>query len=59
MLRSSLSVLVTINIKHANIHIIGVIEEEKKKEPEKISEEMITENIPNLGKKTVIQVQDV
>ena len=24
--------LVTTNIKHANIHIIGVIEEEKKKE---------------------------
>lgn len=50
--------LVTINIKHANIHIIEVIEEEKKKEPEKISKEMITENIPNLGKKTVIQVQE-
>ena len=38
------------NIKHANIHIIGVPEgEEREKGPEKIFEEIIAENFPNLG----------
>ena len=32
------------NIKHTNIRIIGVPEEEKKKEPEKIFEEIILED---------------
>ena len=40
------------NIKHTNIQIIGVPEEEeKKKETEKIFEEIIVENFPNMGKK--------
>ena len=47
------------NIKHTNIRIIGVPEEEKKKGTEKIFEEMIAENIPNIGKGTVNQVQVV
>ena len=48
------------NVKHANIHIIGVPEEEEReKEPEKISQEIIAENFPNLGKEIVAQVQEV
>ena len=38
------------NIKHVNILIIGVPEEEKKKEYEKIFEEIIVENLPNMEK---------
>ena len=45
------------NIKHTNIRIIGVPEEEeKKKGTEKISEEIIVENFPNMGKEIVNQV---
>ena len=45
------------NIKHINIHIIGVPEgEEREKGPEKILEEIIAENFPNLGKETVTRV---
>ena len=44
------------NIKHTNIRIIGVSEEEeKKKGTEKISEEIIVENFPNMGKEIVNQ----
>ena len=47
------------NIKHTNIQIIGVPEEEKKKGYEKIFEEIITvENFPNMEKETVNQVQE-
>ena len=46
------------NTKHTNIRIIGVPEEEKKKRSEKIFEEVIVENFPNLGKEIVIQVQE-
>ena len=35
------------NIKHTNIRIIGVPEEEKNKGTEKIFEEIIVENFPN------------
>ena len=39
------------NIKCTNIRIIGVSEEEeKKKGTEKIFEEIIVENFPNMGK---------
>ena len=42
------------NIKCTNIQIIGVPkEEEKKKGTEKIFEEIIVENFPNMGKKIV------
>ena len=48
------------NIKHNNIHIIGVPEgEEKEKGPEKISEEIIVKNFPNMGKEIATQVQEV
>ena len=45
------------NVKHTNIQIIGVPEEEKKKGTEKIFEGIIVENFPNMGKETVNQVQ--
>ena len=46
------------NSKHTNIRIIGVPEEEeKKKGTEKIFEEIIVENFPNMGKEIVNQVQ--
>ena len=48
------------NIKHTNIRIIGVPEEEEKeKEYEKIFEEIIVENFPNMEKEIVNQVQEV
>ena len=45
------------NIKCTNIQIIGVPEEEKKKGYEKIFEEIIVENFPNMEKVIVNQVQ--
>ena len=45
------------NIKHTNIRIVGVPEEkQKKKETEKIFEEILVENFPNMGKEIVNQV---
>ena len=47
------------NIKHSNIHTIWVPEEEEKeKGSEKIFEVIIAENIPNMGKERVNQVQE-
>ena len=47
------------NIKHNNIRIIGVPEgEEREKGPEKILEEIIVENFPNMGKEIATQVQE-
>ena len=48
------------HIKHTNIQIIGVPEEEgKKKGFEKIFEVIIVENFPNRGREIVNQVQEV
>ena len=48
------------NIKCTNIQIIGVPEEEEKKKGyEKLSEEIIVENFPNMEKEIVNQVQEV
>ena len=47
------------NIKCTNIRIIGVPEEEEKKGTEKIFEEIIVENFPNMGKEIVNQVQEM
>ena len=48
------------NIKCINIRIIGVPEEEEKKKVyEKIFEEIIVENFPNMEKEIVNQVQEV
>ena len=47
------------NIKCTNIRIIRVPEEEeKKKASEKIFEEIIVENFPNMGKEIANQVQE-
>ena len=47
------------NIKRNNIRIIGVPEgEEREKGPEKIFEEIIIENFPNMGKEIATQVQE-
>ena len=46
------------NIKRNNIRIIGIPEgEEREKAPEKIFEEIIVENFPNMGKEIATQVQ--
>ena len=48
------------HIKHTNIRIIGVPkEEEKKKVYEKIFEEIIVENFPNMENEIVNQAQEV
>jgi len=48
------------NIKHTNIQIIGVPEEEEKKKGyEKIFEEMIVEKFPNMEKKIFNKFQEV
>ena len=48
------------NIKCTNIWILGISEkEEKKKEYDKIFEEIIVENFPNMGMEIVNQVQEV
>ena len=46
------------HIKHTNIRIIGVPEEEKKKGYEKVFEEIIVENFPSMEKEIVSQVQE-
>ena len=46
------------NIKRPNIRIIGVPEEDKKKDYEKILEEIIVENFPKMGKEIATQVQE-
>ena len=46
------------NVKHTNIQIIGVPEEEdKKKDHEKILEKIV-ENFPKMGKEIITQVQE-
>ena len=47
------------NIKRTNIRIIGFPEgEEREKGPEKIFEEIIVENFPNMGKEIATQGQE-
>ena len=46
------------NVKRPNIWIIGVPEEDKKKDNEKILEEIIVENFPKMGKEIITQVQE-
>ena len=46
-------------VKHPNICIINIPEEEdKKKDHEKILEEIIVENFPKMGKEIITQVQE-
>ena len=45
------------NVKHTNIHIIGVPEgEEREKGTEKIFQEIIAKNFPNMGKEPFTQI---
>ena len=44
------------HVKHPNIRIIGAPEEDKKKDHEKILEEIIVENFPKMGKEIITQV---
>ena len=47
------------NVICPNIQIIGVPEEEnKKKDHEKIFEEIIVENFPKMGKEIITQIQE-
>ena len=46
------------NVKHCNVWIIWVPEENKKKDHEKILGDIIFENFPKMGKETVTQVQE-
>ena len=47
------------NVKRPNIRIIGIPEEEdKKKDHEKILEEIILENFPKMRKEIITQVQE-
>uniref|UniRef100_A0A8D1G564 L1 transposable element RRM domain-containing protein n=1 Tax=Sus scrofa TaxID=9823 RepID=A0A8D1G564_PIG len=47
------------NVKRTNIHIIGVPErEEREKGTEKIFQEIIAENFPNMGKESLPQIQE-
>ena len=54
MKRNQDSLRELLEIKHTNIQIIGVPEEEQKKQAyENIFEEIIVENFPNTGKKII------
>ena len=46
------------NVKCLNIRLIGVPEEDKKKDHEKILEEIIVENFPKMGKEIATQDQE-
>jgi len=46
------------SVKCPNIQIIGVQEEDKKKDHEKILEEIIVENFPKMVKEIITQVQE-
>ena len=46
------------NVKCPNIQIIGAPEEDKKKDHEKILEEIIVENFSKMGKEIITQVQE-
>ena len=47
------------NVKHTNIRIIGVPKgEERATETEHIFQEIIAENVPNMGKESLTQIQE-
>ena len=46
------------SVKHNNISIIGISEEERNKGTENVFEEIIFENFPNLEKETEIQIKE-
>ena len=46
------------NIKHTNIQIIGIPEEERNKGYETVFEEIIVENFPKMEKEIVNEIQE-
>ena len=47
------------NVKHTNIHILGVSEgEEREKETEKIFQEITAETFPHMGKESFTQIPE-
>ena len=46
------------SVKHPNIRIIGVPEEEDKKKDHEKTLEIIVENFPKVGKEIITQVQE-
>uniref|UniRef100_A0A8C6CRM6 L1 transposable element RRM domain-containing protein n=1 Tax=Moschus moschiferus TaxID=68415 RepID=A0A8C6CRM6_MOSMO len=46
------------SVKRPNIRIIGIPEEDKKKDHDRILEEIILENFPKMGKEIITQVQE-
>ena len=46
------------NMKHNNIHIIGISEEEEEQRIENLFEKVMIENLPNLMRKKVTQIQE-
>uniref|UniRef100_A0A8D1T019 L1 transposable element RRM domain-containing protein n=1 Tax=Sus scrofa TaxID=9823 RepID=A0A8D1T019_PIG len=46
------------NVKHSNSHIIGVPEGEEREETEKIFQEIIAKNFPNMVKEALTQIQE-
>ena len=46
------------NVKHTNSRILGVLEEDEKKDLEKILDDIIGENFPKMGKEIATQVQE-
>ena len=46
------------NAKCSNIHIIGCQKEKREKETEKIFQEIIDKNFPNMGKESLTQIQE-
>uniref|UniRef100_A0A8D1IDU5 L1 transposable element RRM domain-containing protein n=1 Tax=Sus scrofa TaxID=9823 RepID=A0A8D1IDU5_PIG len=46
------------NVKHTNICIIGVPEEEREKGTEKIFREITANNVPHMGKEPLIQIPE-
>ena len=48
------------SLRNKNLRIIGVPEgAERARGPEYVFEQMIAENFPNLGRETVIQIQEI
>ena len=46
------------SFKCTNICIVGVLEEKREKGPEKILEEIIAKNFPNMGKGSLTQIHE-
>ena len=50
----------TVSEEKKNLHLIGVPEgTERDRGPESVFEQIIAENLPNLGRETGIQIQEI